>query len=297
MGNDRVFKNTRMGGGDSGAAAQSLKTFALCMALAAALMAVFWYGGMQAESSSPEPFLSSELLRAMRHRDRAAFIRELDRLPSVNAPDAEGMTALLTVACCGGDVEDLTSVLARGADVNRAHWVRGTPLMAILMRRDAAATRLLLRNGADAGQLVRNGDCPLLAAIRGGSEECINLTLAAQARGGAELFPPGMLDNPLNCAASDDAQEPVLRRLLAAGVDPNRPGANGQLPLVTALLTGSERSAALLLSAGANVDLPDGRGRIARALTESDGRLATAYPPNHSGPGARADARTARRRL
>jgi ankyrin repeat protein len=138
---------------------------------------------------------------------------------------------------------------------------------------------LLLQRGADPCRLVPDGDCALLAAIRGGSEECIEIIVTAVERRGGDLFPPGMLENPLSCAASDDAQEPVIRRLLAAGVDPNRAGANGQLPLITALLSDSPRSAVLLLRAGANADLPDGRGRIARALTGSDGRLAAAYPP------------------
>jgi ankyrin repeat protein len=181
--------------------------------------------------------------------------------------------------------------------VNRAQRGRGTPLVAVLMRRDAASARLLLQNGADVCRLLPDGDCALLAAIRGGSEECIEIVLAAQSRRGGNLFPPGMLENPLNCAASDDAQAPVLRRLLAAGVDPNRAGANGQLPLITALLSGSQRSAALLLGAGANADVPDGRGRIARALAGSDARLAMVYPPLIVAPNDQADGKTDRPRL
>jgi hypothetical protein len=62
--------------------------------------------------------------------------------------------------------------------------------------------------------------------------------------------------------------------------------------LITALLAGSSRSAALLLGVGANADLPDGRGRIARTLAGSDARLAVAYPPGISAPNAHADGET-----
>jgi ankyrin repeat protein len=222
--------------------------------------------------------MSSALLLAMLHRDQAAFVRELDRLPSIDATDAEGMTVLLTAASCG-DVDDLKCVLARGPDLNRAQWSRGTPLMAAVSRGDADAARLLLHAGADPRRLSARGDSPLLAAMCGGSEECVEMVVAAVERRGGDLFPPGVRENPLNIAACDDAGAPVIRRLLAAGVDPNRAGANGQLPLVTALLSGSPRAAALLLSAGADSDLPDGRGRTARGLAGGDRRLDAEYSP------------------
>jgi ankyrin repeat protein len=268
----------------AGRSAQACKTIALCAGLVASLAGIFWYGCAGA-GSPPEPFLSSPLLLALRHMDHPAFVREVERLRSIDAPDREGMTALLTVACCG-ELDDLKYVLSKNPDVNRVHPFRGTPLMAVLMRRDAASAKLLLGNGADVTRVTPWGDTALLAAVRSGSAECVELILqaapAAQHR--AALVSPGMLENPLNCAASDDADEPILRRLLAAGFDPNRVGRNGQLPLVTATASGSSRCASLLITAGANPDLPDGRGRIARVLARRvarrDARLAAANPPN-----------------
>jgi ankyrin repeat protein len=290
MGKHITFKRPSLGNGG----AQSLKSFALCAGLAAALAGVFWYGGMRAEPSSPspepEPFLSSPLLEAMRHRDRAAFARELDRLPSIDAVDADGMTAVLAVACCG-DIEDLKSILTRNPDIHCAQRARGTPLMAVLMRGDAAATRLLLQRGADPCGVMGSGDCPLLAAIRGGSEECLEMIVESVRRRGGDLFPPGLRESPLSYAASDDGQMPMLRRLLAAGVDPNRAGANGELPLITALVSDAPSAATLLLNAGADVDLPDGRGRIARTLPGSDPRLAVASRRSREASRALADAR------
>jgi ankyrin repeat protein len=259
----------------SGDGPQSVKVFTLCIAIAVALGWIIWYGTTRDESTTPQPFLSSPLLQAVRHRDRAAFIRELDRLPSVDAYDREGMTALLTVACCG-KIDDLRDVLARKPDVNCANRGRGTPLMAVLWKGDAAAARLLLGSGADPRRVVWGGDCALLAAVRSGSEECVELTLAALGASPDDLFPSGLLENPLNGAVLDDTQEPILQRLLATGIDPNRAGANGQLPLVTAILARSHRSTSLLLRAGASADLPDGRGRMARSLMASDSRLAVA---------------------
>jgi ankyrin repeat protein len=273
MGKNTVFFRTTI----SGFVPQSIKTFAVCIALAASLAGIFWYGDTRT-GSTPEPFLSSPLVRALRHRDHAAFVRELDRLPSIDTTDHEGMTALLTVACCG-DLDALRCVLERKPNLDCVNRGRGTPLMAVLSRGDADAARLLLRSGADLRILVDGGDCALLSAIRGGSDECVAVVLDAASDSPGDLFLPGMVESPLNCAASDDAQEPMTRRLLAAGVDPNRAGANGQLPLVTAILSGSPRSAALLLRAGANADLPDGRGRIARGLAGREGCLATAFRP------------------
>ncbi len=67
-----------------------------------------------------------------------------------SGPDADGLTPLMRAAA-RGDVAQVTSLLAAGADVNQAHAeVRLTPLMfAAYFGRDAAVA-LLLEKGATA---------------------------------------------------------------------------------------------------------------------------------------------------
>jgi hypothetical protein len=269
MGNDDT-SNT--GDAFRGRAAQLLKMVTACGVLAAALGGMVWYGDARGRST-PDAFRSPPFVDALRHRDWAAFVRAIDQLPSIDTVDAEGITPLLAVVACGDD-DELAYLLARGADVNWCHHALGTPLMVAVAKGDVSAARMLLRRGADATRLTSTGDVPLLAAVRGGSAECVRLVLA----GGAarDLMPPGILANPLDGLDFADGDEELCRLLLAAGVDPNRTGRNGQLPLVSAALMGSHRCVSLLLAAGANPDLPDGRGRTARALPTNDPRIAAA---------------------
>src|SRR4051794_3795547 len=127
--------------------------------LAVVLGGTVWYG-KACSSSRPEAYLASPFVDVLRQRNTEPFVREIARLPSIDTPDREGMTPLLAVLCCGGD--ELAYVLARGADVNRDHPVRGTPLVAAMALGKPDAARLLLRYGADSARLTINGDTPLL---------------------------------------------------------------------------------------------------------------------------------------
>jgi ankyrin repeat protein len=178
---------------------------------------------------------------------------------------------MVTVWC--GDADETEYVLMRGADPNRCQAARGTPLIAALGNADAAKAELLLRYGADPCRVTNSGDTPLLAAVRGGSVACVRLMLSR----GVEPMPPGVRENPLNCASAASAEGlGVIRILLAAGVDPNRAGTNGELPIVSTTLYRSAEAVALLRAAGADPDLPDPKGRTARAAAAGNPALAAA---------------------
>src|SRR5690242_131715 len=93
-----------------------LKMAGAATALAAALAALVWYGEGRRERL-PDSFLSPPFVSTLNHRDPAGFVRQLDQLPSINTPDAEGVTPLLAVVACGNE-DECAQLLARGADVN-----------------------------------------------------------------------------------------------------------------------------------------------------------------------------------
>jgi ankyrin repeat protein len=248
-----------------------IRVIATCAVLVAAFAGFAWYG-VTRQPPAPSAYLTSPLVQALHGRDHAAFVRAVDGLGWIDQADDEGTTLLILTVCCG-DASETEYVLSRGADPNRCHAIRGTPLIAAFATANVPAAELLLRRGADPTRVTKTGDTALLAASRGGSLAGIRLLLAR----GIELMPAGIRENPLNCAAAagDDGLD-VLRALLSAGIDPNRAGENGELPLVSATLYRSTGAVALLRAAGANPDLPDRKGRTARSAAAPSPELVAA---------------------
>ncbi len=130
----------------------------------------------------------------------------------------EGQTALMTAARTGSaDTIDL--LVAHGADVNAAETWRGqTALMWAAAERHVAATRAMLRYGADVQARTEKGFTPLLFAVRAGNRD-------------------------------------VVHELLEAAADIDGPDDEGNTPIVLAIYNGHYALAAFLLERGANPDI------------------------------------------
>lgn len=214
----------------------------------------------------------------------------LNDATSVNAPHADGMTALhwavyhdhfetvkrlvearadvkaatrygitpLSLACTNGNGEIVELLLAHGADPNAAHPGGETPLMTAARTGRIGPVQALLARGADVNARERKGQTALMWAAAEGNLDVVSALLEA----GADFrrpLPSGF--TPLFFAVRE-GRTTVALRLLEAGDDvnqtmqPERRAATGPRPgtspLILAAENGHFETALALLEAGAN---------------------------------------------
>jgi len=159
------------------------------------------------------PFLSHaqgpSLLDAIRAGDKSAIEKLPKGSPALNLRDDAGATPLMYAAIYG-TVDDMRTLLDRGADVNAASATGATALM--WAADDTAKVRLLLERGASATAKATNGTTALVVAARRENPDTMRLLIAAgidaKAASGT-LFPIAYA-----------AEKPAVREVLAAaGVD------------------------------------------------------------------------------
>ena len=164
------------------------------------------------------------LIAAVRAGQRSEVERQIAANPEViKGTDAGGSTALHHAAGYG-PLDNLQSLIDKGADVNAKNRRGSTPLHWAI--HDEAKARLLLAKGANVN--------------------------ARQAQGRTPLFLAAMLGDGV----------PTLRLLLSKGADPNLAAVNGQTPLMMAA-RGAVEATQLLIEKGADVNAKDGAGETA----------------------------------
>src|SRR5262245_28567135 len=164
------------------------------------------------------------LIAAVRAGQRGEIERQIAANPEViKGTDAGGSTALHHAAGYG-PLDNLQSLIDKGADVNAKNRNGSTPLHWAI--HDEAKVRLLLAKGATVN--------------------------ARQAQGRTPLFLAAMLGDGF----------PTIRLLLSKGADPNLAAVNGQTPLMMAA-RGNVEAMQLLIERGAEVNAKDGAGETA----------------------------------
>jgi ankyrin repeat protein len=182
----------------------------------------------------------------------------------IEAPDPSGITPLM-VAIYRGYQPAVEDLIARGANPNHSSEGCGSPLIAALATNRLNVAKLLIDHHAEVNYLSPTGDMPLLAAVRGGDQTCVDLILSA----GANPAAPGIRGNPLNEADVNDENLPMVRHLLALKFDPNAVGRDGVPPIVAAAGFGAPKCVQTLLECGANAQLADAAGRTAWSISQS----------------------------
>jgi ankyrin repeat protein len=234
------------------------------LGILAALIAAPWLAFDLAARAKQLPPPESAFAMALRSDDSRAAVRVVASMgPSEIDRPEDDVTALtpLMLAIRAQQLDVVEALLERGASVARVHRVFGTPLMLAASMGDPQFVEALLRHGADPDAMTSQGMTPLIEAAHAGDPRCVRLLLDA----GARPMPPGARENPLTSSGDDEYLE-ATRVLLECGLDPNRAGRDGELPLPWAVASGAPATAALLLSWGADPDRSDTRGRTARGL-------------------------------
>src|SRR5262245_7991622 len=245
---------------------------------------------------------TAEVAEAAMRGDRAAVRAALARKADVNAPQADGSTALHWAAE-NDDVEMADILLEAGAHVAARTREGVTPLQLAATNGSAPMLGRLIRAGADpdAG-LTPAGDTALMLAARTGRSDAIRILLESGAHVTVTETWGGT--TPLMWAVSEGHAD-AARLLIAAGAGVNArshyvAAANGRgfegrtpvatradprveefasgwlTPLMFAAREGHLDLARMLVAAGADVDAVAGDGKTALAVAIFNGNYAVA---------------------
>jgi len=240
-----------------------MRRSALVTGLIAALGSLVLMSGLLASSSS------SEVADAAKDGNRAAVRALLAKKADVNAPQADGTTALHW-AVRANDLETVQMLIRAGANVKAANHYNVTPMWLAATNGNAAMLELLLKAGADANATFSEGETTLMTAARTGSVDAIKTLVAYGADVNAKEKWYGQ--TALMWAALEN-NAPAVKVLTELGADmkartnPPQTGGRGGgggdgskggfTPLLFAARQGAIEAAAALIDAGADMNQAD----------------------------------------
>jgi len=157
----------------------------------------------------------SPVADAVEHGDATGVRKLIDQHADVNAPQADGATALhWAVFQSNKEVVDL--LLKAGANPKAANREGATPLWLASINGDAAIIDSLIKAGADANEKLPLGRSPLMAAARTGNLDAIKVLLDHGAQVNAKETLRGT--TPLMWAA-DEGHAAAIALLIERGAD------------------------------------------------------------------------------
>ena len=215
---------------------------------------------------------AAPLVDAVKSGDKAAAIALIDKRVDVNAPEADGTTALHWAAH-QNDVDLASRLIRAGAKVNAKNDYGATPMSEAAIAASADMIETLLKAGADVESPNADGETALMVVARTGRVDAAQALLRRGAKVNAVEQWRGQ--TALMWAAAQD-QPAMVKALVAAGADVNarsrvnnwqrqvtaepraiyRP-AGGLTPLLYAAREGCVDCAKSLAEAGANFNLAD----------------------------------------
>lgn len=225
------------------------------------------------------------LVDAVRRGDAAAVRALLDGGADVQAPEADGATALHWAV--RGDRLELADLLLRaGADAAAVNAFGVPPLRLAAVNGSAAMIARLLAAGADPDTTTAAGETVLMAAARTGRVDALEALLAR----GADVDAVQRDGQTALMWAAAEGHTAAVRALVAAGAgvgartrvpdNPLRTGLEGPAPhgftaLLFAVRAGHAATVRALVEAGADVNgrLPDGTGAVVLAATNAHWEL------------------------
>ena len=159
---------------------------------------------------------TSDAADAAQRKDTAALRTLLARKVNVNAPQADGTTALHW-AVHWNDAEAVTLLLRAGANPGTTNRFGASPLSEAAVSGNSALVKALLDAGADARALsTADGETVLMSAARSGSIEAVRMLLDRGADVNAKERYKGQ--TALMWAAAE-RHAPIVKLLLERGAD------------------------------------------------------------------------------
>ena len=229
---------------------------------------------------------------AVMRGDKAAVRTLLEQHADVNAPQADGATALHW-AVLRGDMDMVDILIRAGANVKAANREGATPLWLASTNGDAAVIAALVNAGADPNEHLPFGKTPLMLASRTGNVEAMKVLLDHGAGVNAQETLRG---TTALMWAADEAHPAAVQLLIERGADikaRSNPAERGRGPALgkandprkavaaqAAALTAREASPDL-----ATLNALNGRGGRGQAAAAADGDQADdAAPPRGQQP-------------
>ena len=203
-------------------------------------------GTLSAQAQTAMP----PLVAAAEQGDGAALRRQLDAGTPVDTRDARGRTALLA-ATQADQVAAAQLLIERGADVNAKDSIQDSPFLYAGAEGRLEILRLLLPK-ADFSRVNRYGGSALIPAAHHGHVETVRelLKSAVPVDHVNRLGWTALLE-AIILGDGGAAHTEIVRLLLAAGADPNKPDGQGVRPLAHAEQRGFVRIAQALRERGA----------------------------------------------
>jgi ankyrin repeat protein len=159
----------------------------------------------------------SDIADAVMGGDKAAVRKLLEQKADVNAPQADGATALHW-AVFRSDKEMVDLLIRAGANAKAANREGATPLWLASVNGDAPIIEALIKGGADPNEKLPLGRTPLMEASRTGNVDAMKVLLDHGAEVNAKETLRGT--TPLMWAA-DEGHAPAIKLLIDRGADIN----------------------------------------------------------------------------
>ncbi len=211
----------------------------------------WWIVFLLSVGSLAAPSGDLRLVDAVKNRDREAVRSLLKERVDVNAPEADGATALAWAAHWD-DLETADLLIRAGAKVNAPNDYGATPLWLACNNGSAAMVERLLRAGANPNApLLRTGETPLMTCARSGNVDAVKAMLARGADPNAKESWRGQ--TALMWAVAEKHSE-VARALIGKGADIHARSKSGFTAMLQAAQQGDLESVRILLAAGADVN-------------------------------------------
>src|SRR6266852_4342843 len=119
---------------------------------------------------------SSPVADAVMNREKTALRSLLEQKADVNAPQADGATAIQWAAY-KNDLETADLLIAAGANVKTPNRDGATPLYLAAINGSAPMIEKLLQAGADPNERQPHGETPLMFAGRNGNARAVKALL------------------------------------------------------------------------------------------------------------------------